>query len=248
MFSIVNGYCQQKSFRVDVVGKGQPVILIAGYAQSGDIWKATVDKLKENYQLHIITIAGYAGVPAINPPVLNTVKNDLLQYIKQNNLQKPILIGDDVGSLVSFWLAADAPNKFSKILCVVDERFIAAMQKTQGSAMQPKNILPIVRDSAQAKTLANWFVQSDVNTLKSTYAEMHSTGFENRLQKIDVPVLIIAGVYSTKDATLKMLNKEYGSLPNKKFVITPTKYFIIYDDPLWFQEQVKNFLANGLRD
>lgn len=41
---------QQKVFSVTVTGKGQPVILIPGFSYSGDVWKETVNHLKNKYQ------------------------------------------------------------------------------------------------------------------------------------------------------------------------------------------------------
>src|ERR1035437_1514142 len=91
MFTMVSAYCQQKAFKVEVYGKGQPIILIPGYSCSGDVWKETVDNLKGNYQLHVVTLAGFAGVRAINTPILKTVKNELIKYVVENHLNKPVL-------------------------------------------------------------------------------------------------------------------------------------------------------------
>ncbi|MBC7510822.1 MAG: hypothetical protein H7320_19065 [Ferruginibacter sp.] len=49
---------QQKVFSVTVTGKGQPVILIPGFSCSGDVWKETVNHLKNKYQCHVLTLAG----------------------------------------------------------------------------------------------------------------------------------------------------------------------------------------------
>ncbi|MDQ6901770.1 MAG: hypothetical protein M3139_02015 [Bacteroidota bacterium] len=38
MFAAMNSFCQQKSFKVEVYGKGQPIILIPAYACSGAVW------------------------------------------------------------------------------------------------------------------------------------------------------------------------------------------------------------------
>ena len=49
---------QQKVFSVTVTGKRQPVILIPGFSCSGDVWKETVNHLKNKYQCHVLTLAG----------------------------------------------------------------------------------------------------------------------------------------------------------------------------------------------
>ena len=56
-----NVFSQQKSFEVKVTGKGKPIILIPGYSCSGEVWNETVDHLKDHYQLHTLTLAGFGG-------------------------------------------------------------------------------------------------------------------------------------------------------------------------------------------
>ena len=138
MFTVVGAYCQQKSFKVEVYGSGQPIILIPGYSCSGDVWKATVDNLKGNYQLHVLTLAGFAGVPPIDTPILKTVKNDLIKYVKDNHLNKPVLIGHSLGAFMSLWVASEEPSLFSKILCVDGVPFISAMSNPSITAEEIK--------------------------------------------------------------------------------------------------------------
>ena len=52
-------------FEVKVVGQGPAVILIPGVASSGEVWQSTVETLQADYQLHILTLAGFAGVQPI---------------------------------------------------------------------------------------------------------------------------------------------------------------------------------------
>src|SRR5450432_2882687 len=134
MFTAVGAFCQQKSFKIEVYGKGKQIILIPGYSCSGDVWKATVDALKAKYQLHVLTLAGFAGVPPIDTPILKTVKNDLIKYVKDNHLDKPVLIGHSLGAFLSLWAASEEPDLFSKILCIDGLPFISAMSNSSISA------------------------------------------------------------------------------------------------------------------
>ena len=274
MFTMVSAYCQQKAFKVDVYGNGQPIILIPGYACSGDVWNATVDNLKSKYQLHVFTLAGFAGVPAIDTPILKTVRNEIIQYVKENHLNKPVLIGHSLGAFMSLWIASEEPSLFSKILCVDGVPFISAMLNPSITSEQIKNnpaynaeavadkfksmpdkefednqfkaMLNMVSDSAHARLITKWAVASDRKTLGYTYVEMSTTDLRKDIAKITIPVLILGSTYGTKETSQKILNEQYSSLRNKTIIIAPTKHFIMYDDPVWFREQVKNFLANGL--
>jgi N-formylmaleamate deformylase len=274
MLSVMNAFCQQKAFKVEVYGTGQPVILIPGYACSGDVWKSTVDALKGKYQLQVLTIAGFAGVPPIDTPVLKTVKNELIQYVKQNHLNKPVLIGHGLGAFMSLWAASEEPSLFAKILCVDDVPYISPtkypatssidikkepaynaetvaynfvnMPEKEFKANQFKAMRNMVKDSTRARLITNWTAASDRKTLSSVYAEIGAIDLRNAISKINIPVLILGSVFRTKELSKKLFDDEYSNLANKLILIAPTKHFIMYDDPLWFREEVKNFLRNGL--
>jgi len=273
---LIGAYCQQKSFKVEVSGKGQPVILIPGYSCSGDVWKTTVDNLKANYQLHVLTLAGFAGVPPIDTPILKTVKNDLIKYVRDNHLNKPVLIGHSMGAFISLWVASEEPSLFSKILCVDGVPFISAMSnpsitseeikknpaynaeseanhfknlaEKQFQDNQFKAMLAIISDSAHAGLITQWSAASDRKTLGYTFVEMSTTDLRNEIAKINIPVLVLGSTYGTTQTSQKVFTAQYALLHDKKIIIAPGKHFIMYDDPLWFREQVKNFLINGLAD
>jgi N-formylmaleamate deformylase len=276
MFTIVGAYCQQKSFKVEVYGNGQPIILIPGYACSGDVWNAIVDNLKGKYQLHVLTIAGFAGVPPIDTPILKTVKNDLIKYVKENHLNKPVLIGHNLGAFMNLWVASEEPSLFSKIICVDGVPFISAMSNpsitSEDIKRNPaynaetvavnfkntpekefddiifKHVLTQVSDAAQTRLITQWRLASDRKTLGYTFVEMSTTDLRSDIAKINIPVLVLGSTYRTKETSQKIFGDQYRLLPNKKIFIAPGKHSVMYDDPIWFREQVKNFLINGLAD
>src|SRR6185295_6334893 len=68
------------AFRVQVFGNGAPMILIPGMSSSGDVWKSTVIHYQDHYQCHVLTLAGFAGVPPVQDDAfLDHVKNDIVE-------------------------------------------------------------------------------------------------------------------------------------------------------------------------
>ena len=81
-FSIAGEIRQYKAFEVEVSGQGSPLFLIPGATCSGEVWQSTVALLSQQYEYHVFTLAGYAGVEALeNPPYLPTIKKALTDYI-----------------------------------------------------------------------------------------------------------------------------------------------------------------------
>jgi pimeloyl-ACP methyl ester carboxylesterase len=69
-FISITSIAQNKAFDVKVSGKGQPIILIPGYSCSGEVWKETVAHLKNRYELHVLTLAGFAGTTPISDELM----------------------------------------------------------------------------------------------------------------------------------------------------------------------------------
>src|SRR5262245_37138744 len=45
--------------RVEVTGKGRPMVLIPGLTCSGDVWRETVAHFADHYQCHVVTLGGF---------------------------------------------------------------------------------------------------------------------------------------------------------------------------------------------
>lgn len=269
LFSFIsNG--QNKAFKVEVVGKGQPIILIPGYSCSGDVWKETVEQLKSKYQCHVLTLAGFAGVPAIDTPILKTVRNEIIRYTKQNKLKKPILMGHSLGAFMSLWVSSEEPTLFGKVICVDGLPFISAMSNPAMTAdsmkrspyMNPaivvKNFMSMpdsgfidgtakamrsqVEDTARARQIATWQFLSDRRTLGIALVEMSTTDLRKDIAKIRQPVLMLGSIYMNKENSFKVLKEQLANLKNKTIKVADSKHFIMYDQPQWLINEITLFL------
>ena len=262
---------QNHSFEVKVTGKGKPVILIPGYSCSGEVWNETVEHLKTNYELHVITIAGFGGVkPIENDEILKTVRNEIINYVKTKKLKKPMLIGHSLGAFMTLWVQTTEPELFGKSICVDGLPFISAIGKPETTAESvkanpqynkqntianfkalpsegyvknmTKSMLYQVNDSIRAKQIAEWSFKSDRTTLGSTIIEMSTTDLRQDLSKIKAPVLVLTSLWGNKEASEKEYGIQYALLKNKTIKVANAKHFIMYDTPEWFYNEIDLFL------
>jgi N-formylmaleamate deformylase len=119
---------EPRSFRVQVAGHGQPMILIPGLSSSGDTWNATVARYRERFTCHVLTLAGFAGVPPIEQPLLATVRAELVEYIREQQLTRPILVGHSLGGTLALAIAADHPDLVGPVIVVDSLPFLAGAQ------------------------------------------------------------------------------------------------------------------------
>jgi len=104
--------------KVEVTGAGRPMILIPGLGCGGNVWDGTVAHFKDAYECHVVTLAGFAGQPAIGEPFLQQVRDGLSDYIRAKKLERPIIVGHSLGAFLAFWLAADRPDQTGPIIAV----------------------------------------------------------------------------------------------------------------------------------
>lgn len=262
---------QPYAFSVTVSGQGPPMILIPGYSCSGDVWKETVAHLSNRYQCHVLTLPGYAGVSPITQPVLQTVRDEIIRYIRDQHLDRPILMGHSLGAFISLWVASQVPDRVGRLICVDGVPFISALANPAANAdslrkspmykpeavaqyfagmptegyetRMTQSMLAQVSDTTRARQIAHWSALSDRKTLGYTYVEISLTDLRNDIARIQSPTLVLGSLYmNSVDIARQALISQYAKLPHKTIVIANAKHFIMYDDPTWFFQQIDGFL------
>lgn len=260
-----------KSFAVKVIGQGPPVILIPGFCCSGAVWDGTVAQLKAHYQCHVLTLAGFAGEPRIPAPFLETVRNDLATYIREQKLDHPVIIGHSLGGFLALWLAAHDPDLPGPLIIVDSYPFLPATfmpTATAGTAKpmaeqvraamavaQPqfianskKSVKPMVTSPADFNRIMAWVKTTDPIAAGDAMYDLFTHDLRGDIGRIKSPTLVMGTwiayqQYATREEIESRLRKQYGQLKNCKFVMADTRHFIMFDDPQWFYKQVEGFLG-----
>ncbi|MBZ9613215.1 alpha/beta fold hydrolase [Rheinheimera maricola] len=207
-------------FDVTVVGQGPAVILIPGVASSGEVWQSTVDLLKADYQLHIFTLAGFAGVKPLpmqswGEGYLATQQQAILRYISEQQLDKPVVIGHSLGGYLALALAANAPETIAAAINVDGLPALGALFK-QNSAQGNGQTSSTTSDNkpqqnrggfdpmSMAKSMASneqWqqrivadMYRSDGATSGRVMGELMRADLRPQLGKIRVPVLTLGAL------------------------------------------------------
>ncbi|OBP16754.1 alpha/beta hydrolase [Rheinheimera sp. SA_1] len=203
------------SFTVEVQGTGSPVIMIPGLMSDRRVWQQTASELSKTHQLHLVSIAGFAGQPAIEGALLPVVKTELLDYIKTEKLQRPAIIGHSLGAFLAYDLASSAPDTIGKIIAVDGLPFLApvftrdsnstvASMKAQAEGirnfyaqMQPAQLAATMqqgmeiqaRETATRERVQQMGAQSDPKAVGQAIYELLSTDLRDKVGNITQPVL-----------------------------------------------------------
>jgi pimeloyl-ACP methyl ester carboxylesterase len=267
LFSLTSAQ-KKYDFDVKIVGKGTPIIMIPGFSSSGDVWKETVEHLKNNYECHILTLPGFAGVKPIDGDFLPKMRDEIIAYTKDRKLKNPIIMGHSLGGFLSASIASSEPQLFKKVIIVDGVPFYPAMQNPNITVEQAKSFInkensikqftsmtdeqlkafsesgakALVTDPEKVKLVASWQMKSDRTTLGTAFYEMMTTDIRSDLSKIESPVLVLGSKYESLEQSQKILSNLYKNVKNLTLQIADAKHFIMYDNPQWFYDNLDKFL------
>lgn len=250
------------SFKVEKVGKGkQHMILIPGLTCPGNVWTETVERYKKDYTCHVISLPGFAGTPAIETAeYLKTMRNELIGYIKDNKLKKPVLVGHSLGGFLSLWISAAEPDLVGANFIVDALPYFPAIQNPAATVESMKPMATSMRDMMKNATpeqtkqsqqyylstmatapdklelISRWGIESHAPTVAQAMYEMQTIDLRKDVATIKVPVTVLGAWIAYKDygvtheSTLKNFTDQYKNVKNINIQLTDTAKHFIMYD------------------
>lgn len=264
MLLISKSVFSQTAFKVDVKGKGAPVLLFPGFGCTGEVWNETVAELSKNYECHIFTFAGFGNVAPIEGPWLSTIKNQVVSYVKTKKLKKATLMGHSLGGTLSLWLAAEETNLFKKVILVdalpasaalmipnykgevipydnPQSKMMLGMDQKAFNAMNSQATSYMCLNKEKQKTINEWMSVADRKTYVYGYIDMLNLDLRKEIAKIKIPVVILAATNPDLATVQNTYKAQYENLPSVKiYYAANSAHFVMYDQPEWFMEKVKS--------
>jgi pimeloyl-ACP methyl ester carboxylesterase len=224
---LAGSLCAQTPFQVKITGRGKPMILIPGLASSGEVWDTTVAHYQDRYECHVLTLAGFAGVPRIPGPMLDTVRDGLADYIRKNKLEKPVIAGHSLGGYLALALAVKYPDLPGKLIIVDAYPFLAGTMNPDLTLAEAKQGLAatkeyfrtqdqdmyermtksglqtrlMVTSDSDLERLISWGLASDRTAVADAMIELYSSDLRDDLAKIKSPALVMTTWIGYKDYT-----------------------------------------------
>ena len=259
------------SFSVRVVGQGSPMLLIPGLACSDDVWREAVKRYQERHELHLVTLAGFAGQPAIEPPFLATVEADLVAYVRGLAPRRPVVMGHSLGAHLAFAIASAAPESVGPVIALDGMPFGAALRDpdVEVASLRPRAALlrmqasnvtpdkaeeqaralyaPMVTRAADLQRLVAGAVRSEPAAVGQAMYELMTSDLRARVSAIRTPVLlVVAGEYfeDEEQADTSMYERQLASIAEHQVVVAKgTRHFVMLDDPEQVYGAVDRFLT-----
>ncbi len=100
-----------------VAGKGDPVVLLHGYAQTSHMWLPLISKLADKHTVIAPDLRGFgqSSAPA-DGYTKAAMAQDIHALVKSLNFDRIRLVGHDIGLMVAYGYAAQYPNEVDRLV------------------------------------------------------------------------------------------------------------------------------------
>ena len=99
-------------------GQGQPLIILHGLLGSSDNWFTLAKKFSETYSVYLIDQRNHGQSPHSDDFDYKVMTEDLEEFIRDNGIQNPHIIGHSIGGKTAMNFAVKNPDQVSKLVIV----------------------------------------------------------------------------------------------------------------------------------
>lgn len=262
----------QSAISVERTGKGNTLIFLPGFTSPGSVWNETLNHLTGEYESHIVSYAGFNGLPAIDTPWYETVKNELFQHISKGDLKNITLVGHSMGGNLAIDIAAGFPERIRGLILVESIPCMRdlMMPGVPASSLQyntPYNNSTLKMSEEDFKAMAtgmaqmmtnvpskideliNWSVNADRKTYVYGYTDLLKLDLRETLSQIKIQTLILGASYPDKEIIKTNYTKQYNNLENKEIIIIDSsRHFIMFDQPEQLYSHINKYLDKNVKE
>lgn len=213
----MNSQINNITLNYEVIGQGPPIILLHGNGEDHSIFNVLTKQLSKKFTVYAIDSRGHGKSTQADELSYSLMADDIVKFIKINQIEKPILYGFSDGGIIGLLIAGNYPALLSKLII-------------SGANSNPKALMWHWRVWF---CIHYFFTRSAKTNLMMREPDIT----KNDLNKIEIPTLILAGendiikekdtrfiANNIKNVTLNILPKEDHS---SYVVHSPKLYDII---------------------
>ncbi len=97
-------------------GSGPPLIVLHGLYGASDNWITIAKQLAKQNTIYLPDQRNHGRSPFANTHSYNNLKDDLHDFVNQQEIEKATLLGHSMGGKVAMWFAAHFPERTEKLI------------------------------------------------------------------------------------------------------------------------------------
>src|SRR5436305_6325427 len=226
-----------------VVGQGEPIILVHGLSGSSRWWVRNIRALAEHYRLYLIDLPGFGTMQRFRQRfALDEIASGIVLWMEAVGIKQAHLVGHSMGGYICLWIAAHHPERI-QCLVLVSPAGIPHIRSLPGYVLpllstiryvKPRFFSILISDALRAGPL----------TIVRAAQDLLTKDIRDCLKDITAPTLLIWGEYdSLVPLTLgDILNQEISHA--HLLILKKAGHVSMFDQPQQFNAAVLTFLAD----
>ena len=98
------------------VGEGEPLVILHGLFGSLDNWMSLAKKLGDHFEVFIVDARNHGQSTHSEDFNYDVMADDLYEFLLQNDIVDPIILGHSMGGKTALQFAMNYPNKLEKLI------------------------------------------------------------------------------------------------------------------------------------
>jgi pimeloyl-ACP methyl ester carboxylesterase len=250
----------------EVVGSGDPAVLIHGLGSSARDWEHQVDALSRRHKVIAVDLRGHGrSARAPGPYSIALFARDVAAVMAHHSIDAAHVCGISLGGMVAFQLAVDAPERV-RSLAIINSGPAFPGRTLKGrlvlwtrlgiirwkglpalGAIVGQRLFPHPSQEPLRRTFVERFGENDRESYEHTLRAIGRFDVADRLDRIRCPVLVLSGdrdytPVAAKEAYVRQLADA------RLIVIRDSGHASPMDQPAAVNEALLDFWSGQVRD
>lgn len=245
----------------NVRGEGRPLVLLHGFPFNHAIWNRLTEHLARDFRVYTPDLPGFGESAALDRPfTIDAVGNVMMDWLVENEIRTPVVLGHSMGGYVALGMAAanpgmlgaiglfhssagaDAPEKKASRDKTIEFVQANGAQAFTSNFIQPLFANPTDPAVAEARAIA---IQSTSDAVIGYTAAMRDRPDRKKiLADFDKPVLFLAG--AKDQVILESVMREQSAMAQfpHLHVLSDAGHMGMYEQPIAAAEVIKRFASS----
>ncbi len=256
------------------MGEGPDLVLVPGLGSAPEVWDGVAEALAEDYTLHLVHVAGFAGRAPMGDPqsIVDDAAEEIIAYLDCKDIESAAYAGHSMGGFLGLKLASEHPTRIANLVVVDSLPFfplifspaatpelatpqanIMRMQMLEQSdsefeQAQRMGVRSLVKNTDYHETVVSWSTSSDRASFAGAMHALMTTDLRPQLSDIDTPttIMIAANAFAPRERVEPLYSAAYEGLEGMQLTIVEDSYhFIMFDQPDAFAAALDAALNDG---
>jgi len=226
------------------------IVFLHGWDNSSEVFRPLSYYLKNDFLIYTPDLPGFGKSPIEKPMALKDYADFIYKFLKDNQIEKPIIVGHSFGGAVAAKLAILHPEIISKLILVgasairesnfkikITEKLVNITKKFLSQKIRQFILKFLELENTDYARIQNPY-------LKETFKIVIKENLTPNLPFIKTPTLVIWGENDT-ETPLKEGEKIAKLILNAKLeIIKNASHHVFLDKPLEFIHEIKKFIVS----